>query len=292
MKYKYLKMTVRALRSGCIKGRLRLTHFALRQPGTRPLLPGEKEVVVTLTSYGRRAVDLLPYTLHSLLSQRVKPHRVVLWLDSDHFSDTSLPAAIRRFLPYGLEIRYCRDIRSYKKLMPALEAFPDALLITADDDFYYSPRFVGTLTEAYAREPRRLHAWRGNRPRFAPDGALLPYRQWDIETSATTSTPIFPTSGGGVAWTRQLLHPDVTREELYLSLCPTADDVWLYVMTVLQRTPVSVIGGEFGTPLDTFYRHRAGRSGLKAVNVGEGMNDVQITRAMQHYSLAPSDLVY
>jgi hypothetical protein len=46
--------------------------------------------------------------------------------------------AVRRLA--GLEIRTCRDLRSVKKLVPALEEFPRAFIATADDDLEHMRR--------------------------------------------------------------------------------------------------------------------------------------------------------
>jgi hypothetical protein len=41
----------------------------------------ENSVIVSLTSYGNRVKGSAVYTVYSLLRQRVRPERVVLWLD-------------------------------------------------------------------------------------------------------------------------------------------------------------------------------------------------------------------
>ena len=72
-------------------------------------------VIVSLTSYGSRVTGgSLAYTIYSLLKQDMRAERVILWLSYEEFSDETLPDYLRFFKTYGLEVRYCEDMRSYK----------------------------------------------------------------------------------------------------------------------------------------------------------------------------------
>ena len=289
---KYLRIIFWAFLGSLKKLILRLNGFHLSKPGVAPLLPGDREIIVTLTSYGSRVNDILPYTIHSLLVQDRKPNRIILWLDQDNWSEEKIPPVIKKYEQFGLEVRFCEDLRSYKKLIPAMTSSPDALFITADDDFYYSKSFVGKLLDAYEKSPAQLNAWRGHRPSFDETGKLLPYSKWFLEIGASSELPLFPTSGGGVIYSKELLYKDVCEKQLFQELCPSADDVWLYFMIVLQKTPVTILGGRFGISLDTFYRFRPGKASLKKKNVNQGFNDIQIANVMRHYHLSEKDLVY
>ena len=44
---------------------------------------------------------------------------------------------ITRLRRHGLDIRTTEDIGPYKKIIPALLAFPEAIIVTADDDIFY-----------------------------------------------------------------------------------------------------------------------------------------------------------
>lgn len=269
---------------------VRRKGFAMSESAVEPLTAGKREVIVTLTSYGQRVEDMLPYALYSLMNQTVKPNRILLWLDNEHWNDNNLPAVIKQFVKHGLEVRYCEDIRSYKKLIPTIETFPNAIYITADDDIYYKKTMVGELVEAWEINPRSLHAFRANSPTFTDTGALRSYSQWKIEVPAGTPAPVFPTSGGGVAYTRELLYADVCRQDLFLELSPLADDVWLYFMTILNHTPIDVLGSTYGTSLDILYRRNPRNASLQKQNMGMGMNDVQIQNVMNYYGLSTEDL--
>src|SRR6478736_6608940 len=111
---------------GSQRDRLRKLHanyLVSRRPrrGNKPHgLPGE--LVVSLTSYPIR-FRTLHKTIRSLLGQDIRADRVILWLaDGD---EQYLPDDVRELQQLGLEIRNCADFRSYKKIIPALEAFPE-----------------------------------------------------------------------------------------------------------------------------------------------------------------------
>ena len=91
---------------------------------------------------GRRVESVVYYTLVSLLKQRLMPDKIVLWLDNDNWCDNNLPPKISKLKQYGVDILYCKDIRSYKKLVPTLDLYPNDIIITVDDDVYYSNDLV------------------------------------------------------------------------------------------------------------------------------------------------------
>jgi hypothetical protein len=86
---------------------------AYQVPGSQRPHNLPSELIVSLTSYPRR-FPILDFAIRSLLNQTVRPDRVILWLAEDDV--TYLPSAVRRLA--GLEIRTCRDLRSFKKLVP------------------------------------------------------------------------------------------------------------------------------------------------------------------------------
>src|SRR5438445_5466095 len=108
-------------------------RWRLSWPGRTHRLPGE--LIVSLTSYPARYATL-PLTLKCLLAQSIKADKTILWIA--HEDMASLPKSITDLQARGLEIRPCKNVRSYKKIIPALAAFPNAFIATADDDVYYS----------------------------------------------------------------------------------------------------------------------------------------------------------
>ena len=251
----------------------------------------KQKVIVSLTSYGRRVEDVVHYTIISLLRQTYKPDEIVLWLDHDHWNDQNLPSSLVRLKPYGLTVRYCKDVRSYKKLIPALQAYPDSLIITCDDDIYYKGNMVERLIRAYEQDPSRIYTHRAHAVDFDAQGRLLHYNDWEYEITSTSSRA-FPTGGGGCLYNLQLLHEDIGREDLFMSLAPMADDVWFYFMELLKGTSRCVLPYERFTliTLDAIYQFFHKDSNLFNMNCKESQNDVQIRNVMRHYGLTDWDL--
>ena len=212
---------------------------AFREPNGKPhTLPGE--LIVNLTSFPPRYAYLRK-TLVSLLMQEVRPDRTILWLAEG--LENVPPSDILDLQTFGLEIRYCDDIRSYKKLIPALEAFPNSYLVTADDDLYYECRWLKKIVEGFVPGNPVIVCRRAHRPLF--DGTkFAPYSRWKQDIiSDSVERCIFPTSGAGALFPPGSLAPDVTERRAFLELCPFADDVWLFVMALRAGSAFRQVGG-------------------------------------------------
>ncbi|QBX33515.1 glycosyltransferase family 2 protein [Paracoccus liaowanqingii] len=224
------------------KHRRRLKH-ALAETEARPAGPGRAHglpsaLIVSVTSHPPRFATLAP-TLRSLLRQTVQPDRVILWLaegDAAH-----LPPAIQDMA--GLEIRTCPDWRSYKKIIPVLLAHPEAHLATADDDVHYPADWLERLVAGLGKGGG-IACLRAHRVAMAGPDRPAPYEDWDHNLRAPEAGPaVFPTGVSGVIYAPGVFHPDVTREDLFTRLAPSADDVWLYWMHRMAGSQPRKIGG-------------------------------------------------
>lgn len=190
------------------------------------------KLIVSLTSYPPRFPHL-HLTLRCLLSQRVCADQVVLWVSYDDFP--LLPEKVLELKAYGLQINQCSDIRSYKKIIPALDRYKDCFIAIADDDAYYPPGWLEQITNAWQSRSNEIVCHRAHKIRLNSDGLPLPYSCWDWVTKTKyRSTLLFPTGVGGVLYPPGALDPRVVDEALFLDLCPTADDIWLYWMARLN----------------------------------------------------------
>jgi hypothetical protein len=182
---------------------------------------------------------------------------------------------------YGLEIRYCEDLKSYKKIIPTLKVAPDAFIVTADDDVYYWPTWLEELVLAYRGDTLEVLCHRAHKIRL--DRKLqqpLPYDEWDLEIEEASSSPlIFPTGVGGVFYPPFVFHPDVFREDIYQQYCAGADDVWLYWMARRRNAKIKKIG--VNKPLLTWPATQ--ENALWIANVIEGGNDAQISAMIQRF---------
>lgn len=252
----------------------------------------KEKVIVSLTSYGRRVSAVLPYTIISLLRQTYKPDVILLWLDAEHWDEEHLPKRLKALRKYGLTIRYCEDIKSYKKLIPTLEMFPEDIIVTYDDDIFYRKNMLERLVREYQKDPHRIYTHRAHRIRFTKEGKLMPYNDWEGEITDVAGHGVFPTGVGGCLYKRSLLHTDICRKDLFMRLAPMADDVWFYFMEALHGTARYVLpeNGYVYIPLDAFYQRFHKGASLASTNCKESRNDTQIRDVMYYYQLTDSDL--
>lgn len=186
-------------------------------------------LVVSLTSYPVRFATL-SLTLRSLLLQSVRPDHVILWVAEEHRG--ALPRDILALQAHGLTISFCdNELRSHNKYIHSFKLYPDAFIVTADDDTYYWRHWLRQLVSAYDPQERTIPCHRILRISLTGNGLPAPYRQWQWDSDERgASSLIFPTGVGGVLYPPHSLAPEVSDRERILALCPREDDAWLFWM--------------------------------------------------------------
>ena len=243
-----------------------------------------KLIVVSLTTYGRRIYDV-HLVIESIMQQTLKPNKILLWLDEAEFDDNTIPASLNSLRNRGLEICYCEDIKSYKKLIPTLRDYPNEIIITIDDDVIYPIDLVDRLYHQHVKYPNEVICTHAHIISFSSDGEFLPYELWpDPPTDRSRSSNSFlPLGIGGVLYPPKCLHDDVFKKEIFMSLSPTADDLWFKIMALINGTKsrTTPIYDEFDSWIVPI--NRKGDSCLFDVNVKT--NVVQLKRLMEKYGM-------
>ena len=244
---------------------------------------GEERVIVSLTSYGRRVRATLPYTILSLLRQTIRPETIIVWLDST-WRDNNLPKNLILFKMACVEFRFCDDMKSFKKLIPSLSAFPKDIIITCDDDLFYNKHMVERLLKAHRKYPNTICCQLAHRIQYCED-KLQPYNKW--EEVYDSNDNVFPLGGSGCLYKSTYLYKDVTNYELAERLTPKADDVWFYFMGLLNGANRYVLPYLKNSviPIDAFYQFFHHGTSLMEDNLSLGMNDKQISAVMDYYSI-------
>ncbi|MDT8992614.1 hypothetical protein RQP54_17210 [Curvibacter sp. APW13] len=232
----------------------------------------DAKLIVSLTSYPARFATL-HLTLKCLLMQTVAADHTILWIA--HGDKSALTPEILGLQDEGLEIAYCDDLRSYKKIIPTLRRYPNDYVVTADDDLYYWPNWLAELLGSYKGMQQEVVCHRAHHIALGVDHLPLSYAQWEHETTRQDdSTLTFPTSGAGVLYPPHVFHKAVLNAYAFEWLCPNADDVWLYWMMRKNGAIARKIGSV--RPLICWANSQS--SGLVLDNVLAGGNDQKISK--------------
>lgn len=247
----------------------------------------DHEVVVSLTSFGRRIYDV-SIAIESIMQGTVKPNRIVLWLAEEEFKGKRLPVALEKQQKRGLQVEFCENIRSYKKLIPSLKMFPEACIVTIDDDVVYEYDFLERMLEAHRSHPTAACGTRVHKVVIGQNGIPLSYMDWEWYTTEVgrESSLLFATGVGGILYPPHGFDEEVFDKEAFMSLAPYGDDIWFYAMNLLKGTPYVKVhsrkpNGDF-IELPSSYD-----SALFAANTDPNhcRNDVQIKAVFEKYGL-------
>jgi hypothetical protein len=237
-------------------------------------------IIVSLTSYGPR-LRSATVCIETLLQQSVRPDRLILWLAHDEDTAT-VAGSLRRFERRGLEVRRCEDLRSFKKIIPTIREFPEAIIVTADDDVFYPGKWLERLLNAYETDRNVIHCHLSQIIKFDLDGSPLVKWPSGNDIAGTTSFLVFPIGVGGVLYPPGSLDDRVIDYELSVTLCSQADDIWLKAMSLLANTPCR--------QTRDFPEHYLQVPGSQVVslwrsNVEDGGNDEQLFRTFTYFGL-------
>lgn len=243
------------------------------------------KLIVSLTSFPKRMSDgAVECALYSLLTQSLKPDKIILWLKSDECENYKIPEKITNLTKNGLEIKWIpENIRSYAKLLPALEQFPNDIIVTADDDIYYDSDWLEKLYKSYLKNPKFIHCHRAHKvilsENFLPINYLKWIRRLNYFGNEKPSYFYFFTGAGGVLYPPKVLYKDILNYKLAKNLCPTNDDIWFWAMAVLNKTKINIVEGNYPKVCEV----GSGGVTLSSVNNGRGQNDIQIDKIFKYY---------
>jgi len=232
--------------------------------------------IITLTSYGRRTSETAPYAIWSLFNQSMLPSKIVLYLDNENWNQNNIPHLLKKEMEHGLEIKFCKDIKSYKKLNFALEDFPNDVLITVDDDAYQPKDWFAKLIETHRQNPGKICCHRAHIIRYGK-----PYKKWKWRaTSKADPSKIFPTGVGGVLYPPNSLSTEHLAEAM--SLAPTADDIAYWALAKIKGTGHCLVkNGYFGVKQVDGVDEK---DSLLTINKLQNVNDLQINAILKRFT--------
>lgn len=200
----------------------------------------KSKLIASLTSWPKR-IETSHLSIKTILNQTVQPDLTVLWLAKSEFpnKESDLPKELTSLLSRKFEIRWTEDIKSYKKLIPSLEAFPDDVVITFDDDLFFDRRIIERLINGYLKYPNFIQCHRTTTIIFNDINDIriadYKYPQW---------TYLHKLSGGaGCLYPPHCFYKDILRKDLFMQLAPTSDDIWFWLMAAMNGFKVNIVEG-------------------------------------------------
>lgn len=240
----------------------------------------ETNLIVSLTSFPAR-INTVWITIETLFRQEYKPWKIVLVLSLEEFPDKKLPKELSQQIERGLEILWTeKNTRSYKKLLPVRETYPEAIIVTVDDDIIYEPWRLTNLVESSKRYPKAVIGHRGrvvklNKSRFES------YMTWPL-ADQNTSGKVLLTGVGGILYPPYLLDEEILLDiKMALALCPTADDVWFWTTSLKSGVPSICLGDHHMFPIE----YDNSGPALMTCNCAGGQNDVQLKNVIDYFGL-------
>lgn len=244
-----------------------------------------QQIIISLTSYPARYATLF-ICIKSLLRQSMKADKIILTLFKDEAYN--LPKTLLDLQKFGLTISYVdENLKPHKKYFYVMQDYPDALIITVDDDLMYDKHLVRDLYHSYKKYPYAVSARRVHKiERDKTTGLLKPYREWGYEntTVKTPSSQLFVTTGGGTLFPPHILPSHTFNIKNIIELCLAADDIWINFMLQQYKIPVVWIPH---WPIHPHPIASTTSSGLAQTNVAHGQNDVYIQQLEKffHFSI-------
>lgn len=243
----------------------------------------EEKIIVSLTTFPER-ISEINCVLQSLLNQTLKPDKIILWLADSQFPDkNAVRERFKSFIIRGVEIRYCEDLRAHKKYYCTMQEYPDAAIITVDDDLFYPEDLVEKLYKKHIEYPNAIVAMRAHRMQFE-NGELLPYNQWSTGAKGENGPDkyLFCTTGGGTLFPGKCFGNECFDPETIKEICLLADDVWINCMRILANIEVIKV--------EKFYPEYCSlkcsqATGLANDNVLNNMNDIQLNKVIKKFNI-------
>lgn len=250
----------------------------------------KERIIVSLTTYPKR-IATTTKALERIFAQSLKPDKIVLWLSEDNFpeKEQELPLVLLAMKQRGLEIKWCQgDIRSYKKLVPALKEYPNDIIITLDDDLFYDLELIEKLYNSYQKYPKAISAMRTHKIQLNEQGEIDVYANWVKDCSEYIAEPrkdLFATTGAGTLFPPAIFSEEVLDEKIFMELAPTADDMWVKTMALKFQVPIVLV--QENRPLR--YIDGTQEETLWGTNITQ--NDIQFQNLLSKYDITVNDIL-
>lgn len=210
----------------------------------RPRIP----ILISLTSTQAR----LPFThltILSLLRQSVIPDKIILWLSEDPYlmdngiKKHEVPMELRKLQGELFSIQWTDNIGSYRKLIPTLKQYglDSRAVLTVDDDVYYRPTFLSHLYRNHLVHPTHILCRLSRKVCWITPSEFAPYESWPVINESQTRQDVIPVGQQGILYPPGSLDGATLDVHTLKDLCPSSDDLWFRLMSLMKGTPISTM---------------------------------------------------
>lgn len=253
-------------------------------------LPIEKlNVVITLTSYGKRVAENAPFAILSILHQTILPNRIVLNLDKNAWNEKNIPDLLKTLQIAGVEVYFCEDVGPHTKLLPSLARFTEDVIISVDDDIIYEENLISDLLKGYNETDKKTIICRAAKKiEKDADGAYVPYMKSRNVEPGAMAIGFMPFGFRGVLYPPYVFKTKDIFNPIFRNICKNADDIWFGVTEYKEQIKVYCVKSDNIT-LDfvntTEQYNPSIDTCLYFENSIQGKNDIQYKAVLDYYGL-------
>lgn len=241
-------------------------------------------VIVSFTTYEKR-IDFYEDTILSIVNGNVLPEFICIYVaESMHSLMKQKSSLVFELEKMGIvKIRIVEDLKSYKKIVFALQDFPEKDIVICDDDVLYTKNWLQKLVDTHKKidNKKTVICHRCHHVLYNKDGSFKKYIdwQWNI-VGGNASKDNFATGIGGVLYPSGSLPAIAADKNLFMQLAPSADDIWLWFCAInngykiVRANSFSVFRVIPGTE----------ETGLRHTNVAQDINDQQIFACYKYFN--------
>lgn len=245
--------------------------------------PRKEKIVVSLTSFPAR-LNVVHYTIRSLLAQTCKPDKILLWLTEEECAGMDLPQELENLKSCGLEICYAKtNLRPHNKLYHTLKVEPEAVVISVDDDLAYEPYLIERLYRAHLEHPEAVCCNMAHEITLK-DGLPDLYDNWNggAPEKAGYSDRFVALGVGGVLYPASCFDEEYFDEKLIREFALSADDLWLKITELRLGIPVYKVAPHSKIP---YVIGGSQKVALGHENNGMKRNDVIMKKLCAYYQI-------
>ena len=198
----------------------------------------QTDVIISMATYPPR-YKYVPYTLYSIIQNRVAPEKIVVTVFKDHIP--LLTKEIQRFIDLGIiELLPAREnLKPHDKFYYVMEKYRNNPIITIDDDHLLPNFLIEDLYASYKKHPNCISARQVKTKVFKSNGELDAYLFWkdSAKKDAPPSFTIYAQGVGGVLYPPAIFN--FTADDLdIMKKYITVDDSTLNYFELRQGTKV------------------------------------------------------